>query len=87
MNRKETVIYLRGLHDWMDMQQNFNPRIMEAIGNAIHYLDGEAFTPTEVQNILVEYGQHDPQFHLSETIKYSPNEVKEILEREGKVNV
>ena len=41
----------------------------------------KGFTPDEVENILIEVGQHDRQFKLGEIIKYSPNDVREILER------
>lgn len=33
----------------------------------------------EIYDILLEHGQHDHNFKLGETIKYSPSEVKEIL--------
>lgn len=33
----------------------------------------------KIHNILVEEGQHDPQFKLGEFIKYTPHEVAEIL--------
>lgn len=38
------------------------------------------FTPNEVWSIMVKNGQHDSQFKLGEIIKYSPTEVKKILE-------
>lgn len=41
----------------------------------------KGFTPDEVEGILIEVGQHDRQFKLGEIIKYSPNDVREILER------
>lgn len=37
------------------------------------------FSIDEIVDILVKHGQSDPQFHLGETIKYSPSEVKHIL--------
>ena len=40
----------------------------------------KGFTPDEIEMILIEYGQHDRQFRLGETIKYSPSEVRGILE-------
>jgi len=40
----------------------------------------KGFTPDEVESILIEVGQHDRQFKLGEIIKYSPNDVREILE-------
>lgn len=33
----------------------------------------------EIVDYLVDYGQHDHQFKLGETIKYSPSEVRHIL--------
>lgn len=36
----------------------------------------------EIYDILLEHGQHDHNFKLGETIKYSPLEVKEILVEE-----
>ena len=33
----------------------------------------------EIYDILLEHGQHDHNFKLGETIKYSPSEVREIL--------
>ena len=36
----------------------------------------------EIYDILLEHGQHDRNFKLGETIKYSPCEVKEILTNE-----
>lgn len=33
----------------------------------------------EIYDILLEHGQHDHNFKLGETIKYSPSEVKDIL--------
>lgn len=41
----------------------------------------KGFTPDEIDMILIEYGHHDPQFKLGEIIKYSPSDVREILER------
>ena len=41
----------------------------------------KGFTPDEVEDILIEVGQHDRQFKLGEIIKYSPNDVRKILER------
>jgi len=41
----------------------------------------KGFTPDEVENILIEVGQQDRQFKLGEIIKYSPNDVRKILER------
>ena len=41
----------------------------------------KGFTPDEVEGILIEVGQRDRQFKLGEIIKYSPNDVREILER------
>jgi hypothetical protein len=38
------------------------------------------FTPDEIEMILIEYGQNDRQFKLGETIKYSPSDVRRILE-------
>ena len=35
----------------------------------------------KVQFLLVEEGQKDPKFHLSETIKYSPSEVRDIIKK------
>lgn len=40
------------------------------------------FTPQEVDTALVIHGQHDMQFHLGETIKYSPSDVRKILNGE-----
>ena len=36
----------------------------------------------EIYDILLEHGQHDHNFKLGETIKYSPLEIKEILSNE-----
>lgn len=44
------------------------------------YKEMKDFTPYEVEVILVEYGQHDRRFKLGETIKYSPSDVRRILE-------
>ena len=42
--------------------------------------DGQKrFTPMEVDTALVIHGQHDLQFKLGETIKYSPSDVRKIL--------
>ena len=41
---------------------------------------GETYTPEEAMIKLVETGQSDPKFKLGETIKYSPSEVKKILD-------
>lgn len=40
----------------------------------------DSFSISEIVDILVEYGQHDTKFHLGETIKYSPSEIRDILE-------
>ena len=36
--------------------------------------------PNLIFNILIDEGQADRKFKLSETIKYSPNEIRRILE-------
>ena len=43
--------------------------------------EAKGFTPDEVEGILIEVGQHDKQFKLGEIIKYSPSDVRKILER------
>lgn len=44
------------------------------------------YTPDEVWSAIVEHGQHDSQFKLGEIIKYSPSDVKKILETDKEVN-
>ena len=39
----------------------------------------QVFTADEVYGILIEHGQHDDKFKISEIIKYSPSEVLGIL--------
>ena len=46
---------------------------MKAVGK------DKLFTPQEVDMALVVHGQSDMQFHLGETIKYSPSDVRKIL--------
>ena len=36
----------------------------------------------KIESILVEHGQHDPQFKLGEWIKYTPHDVSNILREE-----
>ena len=44
------------------------------------------FIPSEVQDILTEYGQHDERFKWGERIKYTPSEVYDILkEKESEI--
>lgn len=40
------------------------------------------FSINEIVYILVKHGQRNPQFHLGDTIKYSPSEIRNILEME-----
>ena len=42
----------------------------------------KGFTPDEIEMILIEHGQNDRQFRLGETIKYSPSDVRRILEEQ-----
>lgn len=44
------------------------------------YTKEKRFTPAEVDIALVIHGQHDLRFKLGETIRYSPSEVRHILE-------
>lgn len=45
--------------------------------------DGEErFTAKEVEFALVRYGQEDNRFKWGETIKYSPSEVRKVLNGE-----
>ena len=39
----------------------------------------------QIYYYLVNYGQSDPKFKLGETIKYSPSEIKRILEEMPKL--
>ena len=43
----------------------------------------KGFTPDEIEMILIEHGQNDRQFKLGETIKYSPLDVRRILEEQN----
>ena len=44
--------------------------------------DDNRFSPEDVYDIIVNYGQHDQRFRLGETIKYSPSEIMRILKGE-----
>ena len=45
----------------------------------------KVFTPDDVYSIMVQKGQHDKQFKLGEIIRYSPSDVKKMLEAYGEV--
>ena len=47
--------------------------------DALKALKMNYFTPADISDLLIEYGQHDSHFKLGETIKYSPSEVYTIL--------
>ena len=49
-----------------------------------HKQEPNKFTEETIMAIwgaLIEYGNHDHQFHLGDTIKYNPDEVADILRR------
>lgn len=47
-------------------------------------LDG--FSPLEIQNILIDYGQHDGRFKPGDWIRYTPSEIYDILkEKESEI--
>lgn len=62
-----TDIQLRSLKEALDRVETLN------------FPGEEVFTADEVYDILVDIGQHDKQFALGETIKYSPSDVYRIL--------
>lgn len=37
------------------------------------------YTPREVRNALIDYGQHDLDIELGEVIKYDPVKIEDIL--------
>lgn len=43
------------------------------------------YTPREVRNALMEYGQHDTNIKLGEVIKYDPVQVEDILTKAREV--
>lgn len=48
------------------------------------FLQKKSFTPDEVFSIVCVHGQHDRQFVVGETIKYTASEIQSILkERNG----
>ena len=46
----------------------------------VDFLNCRDMTSEGIFNVLVQYGQNDRKFGLGETIKYTPMEVKEILD-------
>ena len=52
----------------------------------VDFLNCRDMTGEGIFNVLVQYGQNDPKFRLGDTIKYTPMEVKEILDGVAKRN-
>ena len=52
----------------------------ECYRNFVDFLNCRDWTPEGIFNVLVEYGQNDTKFKLGDTIRYTPLEVKEILD-------
>lgn len=46
----------------------------------VEFLNMRDCTPEGVCRTLVEYGQHDKKIGWGDTIKYSPSEVRDILD-------
>ena len=73
------------LYDWLDNIIVNNNNEDGAYASVIKRFLMTRFTPSEVCDIMVENGQADTKrFKVGETIKYSPAEVKELLEKERK---
>ena len=56
---------------------NFAQNVTE---NLWIFLNCRDWTSEGIFNVLVEYGQNDTKFKLGDTIRYTPLEVKEILD-------
>lgn len=57
-------------------------KVTTEIFSAVKPKPADSLSINEIVDILIIHGQHDPQFQLGETIKYSPDEIKSILLKE-----
>lgn len=75
MDNKTAIFILNGLKIYVSKE------VEDAINTAVRSMSYD-LSPEKIRDILVEHGQHDLQFHVGETIRYSPREVQTILEEE-----
>lgn len=72
-NWGEVQVPLRSFIKWAIITGKFKPQSMKNID--------VANMAALIEKLLIFEGQKDPQFSLSETIKYSPREVKDRILR------
>lgn len=91
-NKQPVMMTRRGQDGWRDyfyVLCDYNDGGCGASGQWNHYADLAAeawntrekqFSPDDVMMKMVVHGQADRRFKLGETIRYSPSDVRKILE-------